>query len=322
MGNLTVHLQDRFIDCCPPGWVAHREVRLLSTEFEQWFGYQARADVLLEQAGRERRLWIEFEVSRADPVANHAKFATTHLFFPQQPGNVFVSMVSAHVVRGRANLAANTITLMRRLGMAAFQTTLLPACSGEAIKRLNHLGLVELKRDPVDVSPDLERVLLLCEPLYDTGRYRLHFVGNLLEVMLNLRGWNAQIAAEESRRIWGRRTITYFVYDPDSRAFAPSKFCAYLAIPKLPGLLESSPDRPSVSTGLRIAEYLELHADSRFDGARARIHLEKHLAMRLADTGQRDALLPIFQTWLRGCADAIILHPSGPQFILPPPWYG
>jgi hypothetical protein len=30
-------------------------------------------------------LWIEFEVSRADPVANHAKFATAHLFQPQRP---------------------------------------------------------------------------------------------------------------------------------------------------------------------------------------------------------------------------------------------
>lgn len=322
MGNLTVHLQDRFIDCCPPGWVARREVRLLSPEFEQWFGYQARADVVLEQPGKERRLWIEFEVSRADPVANHAKFATTHLFFPQQPGDVFVSMVSAHVVRGRANLAANTIALMRRLGMAAFQTTLLPACSGEAIKRFNHLDLAELKRDPVDVSPELERVLLLSEPLHDTGRYRLHFVGNLLEVMLNLRGWNAQIAMEESRRIWGRRTITYFVYDPDSGAFAPSKFCAYLAVPKLSGIQESLSDRPSVATGLRIAEYLELHTDSRFDGARARLHLEKHLAMRLADADQRDDLLPTFQVWLQSCADTITFHPSGPQFLLPPPWYG
>jgi hypothetical protein len=29
-----------------------------------------------------RRLWIEFEISRADPVANHAKFATAQLFQP------------------------------------------------------------------------------------------------------------------------------------------------------------------------------------------------------------------------------------------------
>ena len=48
-------------------------------------------------------------------------------------------MVSAHVVRGRRNLAVYTISLMRLIGMNAFQTLLLPACSGEEIKRLNHL---------------------------------------------------------------------------------------------------------------------------------------------------------------------------------------
>ena len=35
------------------------------------------ADVLLERVDGSRRLWVEFEVSRADPVANHAKFAFT-----------------------------------------------------------------------------------------------------------------------------------------------------------------------------------------------------------------------------------------------------
>jgi hypothetical protein len=44
--------------------------------------------------------------------------------------------------------------------------------------------------------------------------------------------------------------------------------------------------------------------------------------MRLADADQRDDLLPTFQVWLQGCADTITLHPSGPQFLLPPPWYG
>ena len=56
MGNLTVHLQNRFIECCPLGWVAHREALLLTPELEQWFGYQARADVLLEQPDEQRRL--------------------------------------------------------------------------------------------------------------------------------------------------------------------------------------------------------------------------------------------------------------------------
>ena len=265
MGNLTVHLQDRFIDCCPPGWVAHREVRLLPPEFEQWVGYQARADILLEQPEQQRRLWIEFEVSRADPVANHAKFATTHLFFPQRMGDVFVSMVSAHVVRGRVNPDANTIVLMRQVGMSAFQTNLLPSYSGEAIKQLNHLYLAQLKSNPVDVSLELERVILLSEPLWDTDIYRLHFVGNLLEVMLNLRGWNAQMTTKKGRQLWGCRTITYFVYDPVSSTFAPSKFCAYLTISKPVNNPKLPLDTPNLFSGLSIAEYLDFQGDAKFE---------------------------------------------------------
>jgi hypothetical protein len=321
MGNLTVHLQNRFIECCPPGWIAHREVRLLSPELEQWFGYQARADILLERPEQQRRLWIEFEVSRADPVANHAKFATTHLFLPQAPGDVFIAMVSSHVTRGRANLAANTIGLMRRVGMEAFQTTLLPSCSGEAIKRLNHLTLNQLAHDPIDVQPEFERALQISEPLYEADHYHLYFVGNLLELMLNLREWNAQIITEEGSRLWGRRTITYFVHDPDSRAFAPSKFCAYLAVPKLVDIAASLQSPQPTATGLQIAEYLKLHTDSRFDGARARVHLEKHLAMQIADSAKRLTLMPVFEDWLRDHADFINLHPNGPQFLIPPLWY-
>lgn len=321
MGNLTTYLQDRFIECCPPDWNAQREVRLLSPEFEQWFGYQARADVLLEHPGQQRRLWIEFEISRADPVANHAKFATTHLFLPQAPGDVFIAMVSSHVTRGRANLAANTITLMRRIGMAAFQTTLLPACSGETIKRLNHLTLNQLTHNPIDVLPELERALRVSEPLYDADCYRLYFVGNLLEVMLNLRGWNAQLATPAGHQYWGRRTITYFVYDPDSRAFAPSKFCAYLVLPKQVNTSDPSMDTFPITTGLRIVDYFKLQADSRFDGARARLHLEKHLGMRFADSVQQTELMPAFQQWLLNHSESVNLHPNGPQFLLPPPWY-
>jgi hypothetical protein len=72
------------------------------------------------------------------------------------------------------------------------------------------------------------------------------------------------------------------------------------------------------SAGLHIAQYLEFHTDPRFDGARARLHLQKHLAMRVADSTQNAALMPIFQHWLRDHAAAINLHPKGPQFLLPP----
>jgi hypothetical protein len=52
---------------------------------------------------------VELEVSRADPVANHVKFATAHLVSPMPAGDAFVSMVSRHVVRGRSNLAAHMV---------------------------------------------------------------------------------------------------------------------------------------------------------------------------------------------------------------------
>ena len=60
---------------------------MFSPDLERELGYGPRADVLLERADGARRLWIEFEVSRAYPVENHAKFATSHLFEPQHPSD-------------------------------------------------------------------------------------------------------------------------------------------------------------------------------------------------------------------------------------------
>lgn len=156
MGALTSYLQREFSKFCPPGWHCQAESRLLSPELEDLLGYAPRADVRLEKEDNSRRLWIEFEVSRADPVANHAQFATSHLFRPQQPTDVFLAMVSSHVDRGRRNLAANTVSLMRHIGMNAFQTVLFPQFLGEEIKRLNHLPLNVLfdKNLPVQAEVD------------------------------------------------------------------------------------------------------------------------------------------------------------------------
>ena len=130
---------------------------LLPTTLERLLGYSARADVVIERRDPNRRLWIEFEVSRADPVANHAKFATAHMFLPQLETDCFVAMVSPHVTRGRRNLAANTISVMRRLGMHAFQTVLFPRLDPEEIKRLNHLDLGTLIDLGIDVEGEIER---------------------------------------------------------------------------------------------------------------------------------------------------------------------
>src|SRR5262245_10408616 len=100
MGSLASHLQQEFVRRCPSGWTSTKECHLLSSDLEQVVGYAPRADVVLEQVSPSRRLWIEFEISRADPVANHAKFATAHLFRPQDQNDVFIAMISPHVARG------------------------------------------------------------------------------------------------------------------------------------------------------------------------------------------------------------------------------
>lgn len=126
-------MQQEFTRRTSSGWVCYPESRILSLELENHLGYRPRADVLLEREDGSKRLWIEFEISRADPVANHAKFATAHLFQPQSANDIFISMVSSHVDLGRRNLAANTILLMRCVGMTAFQTVLLPQFSATLI---------------------------------------------------------------------------------------------------------------------------------------------------------------------------------------------
>jgi len=109
MGQLATFLQQEFNRHCPEGWHSSHERPVLAREMAQLLGYAPRVDVLLERVDERRRLWVEFEISRADPVANHAKFAAAHLFEPQPETDTFMSMVSAHVTRGRQNLAANSI---------------------------------------------------------------------------------------------------------------------------------------------------------------------------------------------------------------------
>ena len=95
MGALTSYLQDAFARLCPMAGHVHVRFVCLRLELEILLGYSPRADVLLEKQDRSRRLWIEFEVSRADSVANHVKFATTHLFMPQLHEDSFVAKIQS-----------------------------------------------------------------------------------------------------------------------------------------------------------------------------------------------------------------------------------
>ena len=130
------------------GWWVRPEGRLLPPDLKRLLGYAPRADIVLERLDDSLRLWVEFEVSRADPVANHAKFATAHLFCPQAPADRFLAMVSPHVTRGRRNLAFNAVALMRQVGMKAFQTVLFPELAPPEVQRLNQLAVGALSRRP------------------------------------------------------------------------------------------------------------------------------------------------------------------------------
>lgn len=317
MGTLTSHLQQRFAELCPAGWSCRQEVAVLPPDLDELLGYSSRADVLLEHQDSGRKLWIEFEVSRADPVANHAKFATSHLFRPIPSGSAFVSMVSSHVERGRRNLAAATVHLMRHVGIESFQTLLLPHCPPPEIKRLNHLAHLEIAQCPLRVDQEIERAIAISQPLFATGSVRVHLCGDLLDVLLGLRRWNKDIDTDDGKRQWGKRTVTYFVVDPVSGQFAPSKFCAYLPVITSGWTAGEIADREmSISAYSRIES-----SERRFDGGVAWNHLSRNLAMTVLTAQDDPSIAERFGAWLEHRTDAINLHPKGPVFLMFPKWF-
>ncbi len=323
MGTLTGYLQRAFAEHCPPGWTAHAEVPLLSRDLAALLGYAPQADVLLERADGSRRLWIEFEVSRADPVANHAKFATAHLFQPQLAGETFLSMVSPHVARGRRNLAANTVSLMRHVGMSAFQTVLFPHLPAGEIKRLNHLDPSSAGVRFPSVAPEIERAFAVAEPVATVSGHRVHLVGDILDSLLNVRRWNEEVATPEGCAMWGKRTVTYFVFDPHSRLFAPAKFCAYLPLPADWSITAPSPSAAYARATMSMDLYASLdRTDTRFDGHRAQGHLTQGLGMGVVPVNQDSATAADFNSWLGSYQKSIQPHHSGPVVLTVPSWFG
>jgi hypothetical protein len=326
MSTLAKSLQHQFSEHCPAGWRCHREGPVLSPELERHMGYAPRADVLLERTAGNRRLWIEFEVSRADPVANHAEFATSHLFQPQLDGDVFVAMVSAHVSRGRRILVAHTILLMRHLGMSAFETVLLPHLTGEAIKHLNHLEIGSLASQQLSVVEEIERALAVSEPIGQAAGHRIFYAGDWLDVWTNVFRWNNSLLVDEMRLIWGQRTIKYFIFDPGTELFAPSKICAFLQVPAS-GLKANRVGEEagrwsagsSLAMGMTVPFYVQLdERETRFYGAIARHHLITRLAMRLCTPGDGPEVAQCFSEWISRWDSCVRVHPQRPVFLLPP----
>jgi hypothetical protein len=255
-------LQRRWVESPPAGWVASREVRLISAEEGRMLGYQPTVDLMLRNEVSDARVWIEVEISRADPAANHMKFGSAHLLNPLPARDAFVSLVSRDIAPGRSNLAAHATWLLRANGLRAFQLPLLPGLSGQTIKQLNQ-GDLPLDQLP---TPELGEILLATQPVGSANGSGIYYVTNRLEVILNIHQWNKDMANGDTRSAWGRRRVHYFVHDSNSGLFAPSKFAAYTRIPKEPNQDEPLPYNPAMT----VSAYSRIPHDTPiFDGRKA-----------------------------------------------------
>lgn len=130
MGILARELAARFGRVRLTGWSSSGEERLFTNLLERRYGFEPRADVLLTGPGR-RKVAVEFEVSRADPVANQVKFFAAHRAGCLGSDGALVSMFSPHIDRGARNLGALFARHLRADGLAAFNVSLLPHLSPE-----------------------------------------------------------------------------------------------------------------------------------------------------------------------------------------------
>ena len=329
---LARYLQDQFRARCPDGWQCTAERPLLDARDRALLGYDPRADIALERTDGTRRLWIEFEISRADPAANHAKFATAHLFRPWGPSDAFVSMISAHVARGRRNLGAGMIHLMRQVGIDAFQTVLLPDLGKERIKLLNTSARALHEARP-DVIPEIERILEVAQPVATTTAGRLHFASDVFDVLLNLRRWNEEADDPLTAAHWRRRAVRYLVLDRVTGWCAPAKFAAYVLLPSR-APTDTPPSPPSRSTPGHVGMPVSIGIDSRmtferylhldaaeplFDGHRAWTHLTRQLAFTSRAYQDTPAEAVLFDAWYARREHLLHVDRQHLRLLLPPP---
>ena len=312
MGSLADYLADAFREHKPRGWECSTETDLLRPDMQHMLGFCPRTDVVLTRRDGSQRIFIELEVSRADPVANHTKHAVAHGFQPQETTETFVSMMSPAINAGRRRLGAASILTLRRLGMSAFQTLLLPDYEAAGIKTLNQLSRAALSRRQLPITREIERAIAVSRPQLGTKGHRIHFAASLGEVLLNARRWNLEVD-ENREQLWGRRRVRYFVHDPVSHQFAPSKFCAYLPLPiadvydlasirpKTAVAADASPpNRPGYAQRFLMSFPLYTRLDEtekRFDGTRAWRHLVRQLRMDKQSLSRLHPLMPAFERW-------------------------
>jgi hypothetical protein len=295
------------------GWTCHGEAGLFSRRLAKRYGFKPAVDVLLE-GPHGRRVAVEFEVSRADPVANQVKFLLAHQAGELGPEDVLVSMFSPAIARGRRCIAGVFARHLRGEGVAAFQVSLLPQLDPSDIQRLNQAVPEALGAELLPVKKEIERVISVVEPKGEK-EHRIHFAGDVTDVIANVWAWNDEIVDPAHGELWGnRRRIQFFVHDPVGGEFAPSKFCSFIPASK-PG----GPPLPPSGT-MTIPIYASLgEKDPRFDGNRARNHLVDKLAFEsFAVVGS--ALERTFERWSERHAARVGLR-EPVSILAPPPWF-
>lgn len=304
---VAAELQKRWVAAPPIGWIAAREQDLLSSEERNMLGYRPIVDLVLTNRSTQHRLWIELEISRADPVANHAKFASAHLLHPISPDDAFVSLVSNHVTRGRANLAAHTTYLLRTSGIRAFQMPLLDSLSGETICKINQ-GLLPLAQLP---TPDLCEVIGLTQPVINDSESDIYYATNSLEVILNVRQWNKDALHDEKKSRWGNRRVKYLVFDKRTGLFAPSKFCAYTRIQR--SMTSAEHFNPSMT----IEAYSRIPQDHGiFDGQKAWKQISKIGFHKIKATEANSSFREKLAGWTKANSTLVAVDPQQCEILI------
>ncbi|MEJ7594991.1 MAG: hypothetical protein WKF77_25985, partial [Planctomycetaceae bacterium] len=175
---------------------------------------------------------------------------------------------------------------------------------------------------------EIDRALAVARPCFDSDQHQIHFVGEPLDVACNVATWNREMQTDFGRQLWGRRRVRYFVFDPSTGEFAPSKFCAFLN-----ATLGATSDAETMALPMTMDLYVSLdESEPRFDGNRAQQHLTKKLrmvAVNLDESPANESLMVaedrrlsvLFYYWHAKHQVAIQLDRHGPIILRPPVWY-
>jgi hypothetical protein len=311
-GKLAGHLVRSLAEIARTRWTSRIESELLPREISERLGISPRADLMLSAADASR-VFVELEISRADPVANQAKFLVAMQAGAIGPEDVLLCMLSPHIRPGKRSLSAAFGRHLRSTGVRAFTVSLLPGFTADEVYRLNHTSIDVLTRARLPVAEELGRLVSVVEPRGERD-HRIHFAGDVTDVVANLWAWNDAMSGEGADT-WAGRAAQFFVHDPLSKTFAPAKFCAFL-----PASRAGGPPTPLTMTMPIYASLGE--RDPRFDGHRARQHLTNRLAFRcVAVEGDEDKdRAEAFSRWAGALGTKIKLRT--PTFVLAPPsWY-